>query len=56
MSSEKQQNEKVLGSQLEKRVRDLQHEDMGVTMIVHDEDAFYGAPHSKVFIVILQTL
>jgi hypothetical protein len=42
--------------QLEKRVRDLQHEDMGVTVIVHDEDTFDGPPHSEIFIVVLQAL
>ena len=42
--------------QLEKRVRDLQHKDMGMAVIVHYEDAFNGPPHSKIFIVILQTL
>jgi hypothetical protein len=25
-------------------------------MVVHDEDALYGAPHAKVFIVVLETL
>jgi len=47
---------KMLGLQLEKRVRDLQHEDMGMTVIVHDEDTFNSPPHSKIFIVVLQTL
>ena len=42
--------------QLEKRVRDLEHEDVGVSMVVHDEDALYGAAHAKVFIVVLKTL
>ena len=42
--------------QLEKRVRDLEHEDVGVAMVVHDEDALYGATHAKVFIVVLETL
>ena len=27
-----------------------------MAMVVHDEDAFHGPPHSKVFIVILQAL
>ena len=27
-----------------------------MTVIVHDEDAFNGPPHSKIFIVVLQTL
>jgi len=25
-------------------------------MVVHDEDALYGAAHAKVFIVVLETL
>ena len=29
---------------------------MRMTVIVHDEDSFNGPPHSKIFIVILQTL
>lgn len=27
-----------------------------MAVIVHDEDPFYGPPHSKVFVVILQAL
>jgi len=45
-----------LSLQLEKRVRDLQHENMGVAVIMDNEDAFYGPSHPKVFVVILQTL
>lgn len=45
-----------MGLQLEKRVRNLQHEDMGVAVVVHDKDALYGPPHPKVFIVVLQAL
>jgi hypothetical protein len=56
MSKKRCGDSKVLGLQLEKRVRDLQHEDVGMTMVVHDEDAFHGPPHSKVFIIILQAL
>jgi hypothetical protein len=29
---------------------------MGVAMIMHDENAFYGTSHSKVFMVVLETL
>jgi hypothetical protein len=45
-----------VGLQFEKCVRDLQHEDMWVAVIVYDEYAFYGSPHPKVFVVILQAL
>jgi len=45
-----------LGLQLEKRVCDLQHEDMGMAVIVHDEDAFDRPPHSEIFIIVLQAL
>lgn len=40
-------------SQFEKGIGDLQHENMGMAMIVNDKDSFYGATHSKVFIIIL---
>jgi hypothetical protein len=43
-------------SQLEKRVGDLQHKNMRVPMIVHHKDPFHSASHSKVLIVVLQTL
>ena len=56
MRGERCRNGQVLDLQLEKRVRDLQHEDMGVTVVVHDENAFHGPPHSEVFIVVLQAL
>ena len=40
--------------QLEKCVGNLEHEDMRMTMVVHDQDTFYGSSHSKVFIVVLE--
>lgn len=42
--------------QLKERVRDLEHEDVGMTMIVHDKDTLYGATHTKVFIIVLKAL
>ncbi len=54
--SENAQKSTAGDAQLEKRVGDLQHEYMRVPVVVDDEDALDGAPHSKVFIVILQPL
>ena len=42
--------------QLEERVGDLQHENVWMSMVVHDQDSLYCATHSKVFIIIFQTL
>jgi hypothetical protein len=42
--------------QLEKCIGDLQHEDMGVPMVVHDEDALDSPSHAKIFIVVLEAL
>lgn len=42
--------------QLEEGVGDLQHEDVRVPVVVHDEDALDGAPHAKVLVVVLQAL
>ena len=43
-------------TQLEERVRDLEHEDVWVAVVVHDEDALHSPTHAKVFIVVLQPL
>ena len=43
-------------AQLEERVRDLQHEDMWMSVIMHDEDTLDRSSHPKVFIVVLQAL
>jgi len=42
--------------QLEKRVRNLEHQDMWVTMIMHNEDSFDGTTHTKILIVVLKAL
>ena len=42
--------------QFEKCVRDLKHENVGVAVVVYDEDALDGAAHAKVLIIVLQTL
>ena len=42
--------------QLEECVGDLEHEDMGMSVVVYDEDAFDCSAHAKVFVVVLQTL
>jgi len=51
----------VLGSQvvageLEEGVRDLQHQDVGVVVLVADEDALAGAAHAMGGVVLLETL
>jgi hypothetical protein len=43
-------------SQFEKCIGDLQHEDMGMAVVVYNKDSFYGTAHSKVFIIVLQPL
>jgi hypothetical protein len=40
--------------QFEEGVGDLEHEDVGVPLVVHDEDALGPPSHSKVLIVILE--
>lgn len=42
--------------QLEERVSNLEHEDMRVTVVMHDENALHGATHAKVLIIVLKTL
>ena len=49
------QNE-LKDAQFEERVGDLEHEDVWVAVVVHDEDALDGAPHPEVFIVVLEPL
>lgn len=39
--------------QLEKRVRNLQHQDMWVVMFVADEDTFARSPHAMLLVVLL---
>lgn len=39
--------------QLEERVRDLEHKDMRVSMVMHNKDPFNRPPHSKILIVVL---
>lgn len=46
----------IKNSQFEERVGDLKHQDMRVTMVVHDEDALDRPPHAEVLIVILEAL
>jgi hypothetical protein len=46
----------VVAGELEERVRDLEHEDVRVPVVVDDEDALDGAPHAKVLVVVLQAL
>jgi hypothetical protein len=55
-ASEHWTTEKKRHTQLEEGIGDLEHQYMRVTMVMDDEYAFYGAPHAKVLIVILQTL
>jgi len=43
-------------SQFEKGIGDLEHEDMRMAMVVNDEDAFNGATHAIILVVVLQTL
>jgi hypothetical protein len=42
--------------QLEKCIRDLQHQDMGVVVLMADQDAFTCSPHAMLLIVFLQSL
>lgn len=42
--------------QLEEGIGDLKHEDMGMTMVMHDKNALHRPSHSIVFVVVLQTL
>ena len=48
--------ERTEGSQREERVGDLEHEDVRVAVVVHDEDVLDGAAHPKVLVVVLQAL
>ena len=40
--------------QLENRGGNLEHEDMRMAVVVHDQDAFYDSSYSKVFLVVLE--
>jgi hypothetical protein len=42
--------------QLEKRIGNLKHENVGVAMVMHDKDALARAAHAPVLVVILQPL
>ena len=42
--------------QLEECVGNLEHEDVGMTMVMNDEDALDCAAHAEVLIVVLETL
>jgi len=42
--------------QLEESVGDLKHKDVGMTVIMHDENTLDRASHAKVLIVILEAL
>jgi hypothetical protein len=44
------------GVQLEEGIGDLEHENVRVTMIMYDEDAFNSSAHTKILIIILETL
>lgn len=42
--------------QLEECVGNLKHKDVRMTMVMNDEDALDSAAHTKVLIVVLETL
>lgn len=42
--------------QLKKRIRNLQHQDMGVVVFMANEDAFAGATHAMLLIVFFEPL
>ena len=42
--------------QLEKRIRNLQHQNMRMVVLVADEHAFARAPHPMLFVVLLEPL
>lgn len=47
---------RMSNSQFEKCIGNLQHEDMGMAVVVYNKNSFYGTAHSKVFIVVLKPL
>lgn len=53
LRDEEDEVETRLDLQFEESIRNLQHEDMWVTMIMHDEDTLYCPAHTKVFIIVL---
>ena len=44
------------GIQFEERVRDLQHQDVWVVVLVTDQDALAGSAHAMFFVVLFQSL
>lgn len=42
--------------QLKKRVRNLQHQDMWVIVLMADEDALAGSTHAMLIVVLFQSL
>lgn len=39
--------------QFKEGIGDLKHENVGVTVVMNDEDAFYRSSHAVVFIIVL---
>lgn len=46
----------VVAGQLEKGIGDLQHQDVGVVVLVADEDALAGAAHAMLVVVLFEAL
>lgn len=46
----------IVPRQLEEGVRDLQHQDVRVVVLVADEDGFRGAPHAMLVVVLFEAL
>lgn len=46
----------IVARQLEEGIGDLEHQDVRVAMVVHNKNALDGAPHTEVFIVVLEAL
>lgn len=42
--------------QFEKRVRNLQHKDMGMAMVMHHQDTLARPSHAPVLIIVLEPL
>lgn len=40
-------------SQFKESIGDLEHENVGMTVVMNDEDAFYRSSHAVVFIIVL---
>jgi hypothetical protein len=43
-------------SQLKEGIRNLKHENVGMAMVMYDQNTLYCSTHPKVFIIVLQTL